>query len=257
MIYLARNGKMLTRLSGTRYFGSIVSPTPPVPLGPYSIRLLYKPGATPVFKKGTAVQLSANPNVWDLTYENANWQGILCYYNEYGNIVENPDLLEVLEANTTGVTSMYLMFANCTSLRNVALFDTSTVTSMQDMFSLCSSLRTVPLFNTSKVKYMIGMFMNSGITGIPTFDSSKVEDMRSMFRYCSSLRSVTMLDTTKVTDVRYMFEDCVNVESGALSFYQQLASKVSVPTHTEAFKNCGSDTVTGLADLSQIPSDWK
>lgn len=30
-IYLARNGKMLTRLNGTRYFGSIVSPTPPAP----------------------------------------------------------------------------------------------------------------------------------------------------------------------------------------------------------------------------------
>jgi uncharacterized protein (TIGR02145 family) len=30
-IYLARNGKMLTRLSGTRYFGSSVSPVPPTP----------------------------------------------------------------------------------------------------------------------------------------------------------------------------------------------------------------------------------
>lgn len=30
-IYLARNGKMLTRLNGTRYFGSTLSPTPPAP----------------------------------------------------------------------------------------------------------------------------------------------------------------------------------------------------------------------------------
>lgn len=30
-IYLARNGKMLTRLNGTRYFGDAVSPVPPTP----------------------------------------------------------------------------------------------------------------------------------------------------------------------------------------------------------------------------------
>lgn len=30
-IYLGRNGKMLTRLNGTRYFGDAVSPVPPGP----------------------------------------------------------------------------------------------------------------------------------------------------------------------------------------------------------------------------------
>ena len=28
-------------------------------------------------------------------------------------------------------------------------------------------------------------------------------------------------------------------------------------SHTEAFKNSGSDTTTGAAELAQIPEDWK
>ena len=257
-IYLARNGKMLTRLGGTRYFGDTVSPTPPTPVGPYTIRLLYKLNTVPTFYKGTGVQLSANPNVWDLTYENSDWNHLLCNRSEYNQIIQNDILLEVLEAETSGVTSMYGMFAECTALRNVALFDTSNVRSMQDMFMSCSSITSVPLFNTSKVYYMIGMFLGSGIVSIPDFDTSKVEDMRTMFRYCSSLTTVPLLNTSKVENVKDMFEDCVNVESGALALYQQLSTQRTPPaTYSGAFKNCGSNTQTGAAELAQIPASWK
>lgn len=257
-IYLARNGKMLTRLNGTRYFGSVITPTPPPPLGEYTIRLLYKPNVVPNFYKGTAVQLSSNPNVWDLTYENSDWNHLLCERSEYNQIIRNDILLEVLEAETSGVTSMYGLFNFCTSLRNVALFDTSNVTSMQDMFMDCWSITSVPLFNTSKVYYMIGMFLRSGIVSIPDFDTSRVEDMRTMFRYCSSLTTVPLLNTSKVENVKDMFEDCVNVESGALALYQQLSSQRTPPsTYSGAFKNCGSNTQTGAAELAQIPDDWK
>lgn len=60
-----------------------------------------------------------------------------------------------------------------------------------------------------------------------------------------------------------MFEDCTSVQSGALSFYQQLSSH-SWPAYTSShnvgcvrtFGNCGMNTVSGLAELNQIPSNY-
>ena len=70
------------------------------------------------------------------------------------------NVVEVLGANTTGITNMRYMFAGCSSLTTVPLFNTSNVTEMRDMFAGCSSLTTVPLFNTSNVTNMGSAFYN-------------------------------------------------------------------------------------------------
>jgi len=109
-------------------------PTPPGPgpdpynplnLPPFTIRLLYEDGVTPSFSKGTGVQVSSSPNVWDLTYENSDWNRLLSVDRE---------VLEVLGANTTNVTDMNYLFTNCSSLYSVPLFDTRNVTNMSHMF---------------------------------------------------------------------------------------------------------------------------
>jgi hypothetical protein len=89
--------------------------TNPLNLPPYTIRLKFKDGVTPIFEKGAGVQVSQTPNVWDLTYEYSNWFRLLD---------RQTDLLEVLGANTTNVTSLSDTFAHCTSLSSVAIFDT-------------------------------------------------------------------------------------------------------------------------------------
>jgi len=54
-----------------------------------------------------------------------------------------------------------------------------------------------------------------------------------------------------------MFMNCYKVESGALALYQQARSQANPPsTHNHAFANCGRDTVTGAAELAQIPVSW-
>jgi hypothetical protein len=54
-----------------------------------------------------------------------------------------------------------------------------------------------------------------------------------------------------------MFGSCSNVESGALALYQQMTAQDLVPEyHSSCFSLCGSNTVTGLAELNQIPKDW-
>ncbi len=119
------------------------------PLPPFTIRLKFTEGVTPSFRRGTAVQVSSSPNIWDLTYENTNWNELL---------IGQLDLLEVIDGNTAGVSDMSNMFTSCTSLITVPLFDTSNVTNMYGMFSHCTALTNAPLFNTSTVTAMVQMF---------------------------------------------------------------------------------------------------
>ena len=193
---------------GEAYLGSVkvYGSTPPDPynplnLPPYTIRLKFNNGVTPTFSYGTAVQVSSSPNVWDLTYQNSNWQYL---------VSSQTRLIEVLGANTSSVTVMDDMFAGCDELTSLSLFDTSAVTNMKNMFYQCTSLTSVPLFNTRSA-----------------------------------------------TDVVSMFYGCENVESGSLSLYQQMSTQAVPPSATDyCFTNCGSNTVTGQAELAQIPSSW-
>lgn len=197
----------------------------PLNLPPYTIRLKFNEGVTPSFSKGTGVQVSSSPNIWDLTYENSDWSSLL----------SNQTVIEVLGANSKYVTNMRFMFDACQSLITVPLFDTRTVTNMSYMFSWCFSLITAPLFYTSSVT-----------------------DMEQMFSRCSSLIAVPLLDTNNVTNMIRMFYDCTNVQSGALDLYYQASTQQYPPTkHSMAFENCGSNTTTGAAELAQIPNDWK
>lgn len=249
-------------------------PLNPLNLPPYTIRLLYRDGVTPSFSKGTGVQVSQSPNIWDLTYNNNNWSSLLY---RHGN------LLEILGGNTTGVKSMEMMCYDCTSLVVVNIFDTSTVITMEHMFHYCKELLTIPLFNTISVENMRDMFyicshlqsvpllnttnvtnMNgtfagcTSLTAIPLFDTSNVINMENMLFSCTSLIVIPLFNTYKVTNMLRVCYDCPNVESGALALYNQASTQVTPPTnHSLAFWHCGKNTITGAAELAQIPNDWK
>lgn len=192
----------------------------------FTIRLLYRDGVTPTFSKGTATQVSQSPNLWDLTYNNTNWAALLANHS---------DLLEVLGANTTGVTNMSFLLYNCQNLYKVSLFDTSSVTTTEKMFTFCFSLTTIPLF-----------------------DTSKVINAEQMFYLCYNLISIPLFNTSRMTNMEDMFCTCLYVESGALALYQQVSSQANPPSnHDGTFYDCGRDTETGAAELAQIPNDWK
>lgn len=196
-----KNGNIL-KINGN-WLNPSDSPVPPSPVLPdNTIRLKYADGVTPIFTKGTPVQVSSSPNVWDLTYGYGDWSNLTAY--------NNSDLIEVIDANTSNVTDMSNMFSRCNNLTSVPLFDTSNVTSMYNMFGNCAKLTSIPLFNTSKV-----------------------------------------------TNMETMFWNCYRVESGALDLYLQASTQSSPPwNHSNCFHNCGSQTLTGSAELSQIPSSW-
>ena len=134
---------------GAAYLGStkVYSSAPSLPA--FTLRLKFPDGETPTFSKGTAVQVSTSPNILDLTYANPDWSS-LCMFKS--------SLLEVIAANTTGVTDMSQMFYYCSNLTSAPRFDTSSVTNMRRMFHRCGSLQSVPLFDTSNVTNMDDAF---------------------------------------------------------------------------------------------------
>ena len=191
-----------------------------------TIRVKFKSNYTPPTSMGNRQTLvDSTNNIWDIYKSSNDWSTL--FRNNYS-------LLEVLGANTSGVTNMNSMFYSCDSLTYVPLFDTSNVTNMYSMFYLCNSLSSIPLFNTSNVSSMGRMFYAChALTSIPLFNTSKVTDMYSTFQYCS------------------------HVEQGALALYQQASTQTNPPSdHRYTFNSCGTATQTGSAELAQIPSDW-
>lgn len=113
--------------------------------------------------------------------------------------------------------------------------------------------------NTTNVTNMYNTFVNCySLTTVPLFDTSNVTSMYRMFYDCRSLTSVPLFNTSKVTNMTLMLAQCYMVESGALALYQQASTQTNPPSeHIQAFYSCGSNTVTGAAELAQIPSGWK
>ena len=270
-------GNTYLNFNGIYFDGSLAKPDPnPLNLPTNTIRVKFKSGYTPT-QGNTQTLVDSTNNVWDIYKSSVYWDSL---FNGC------TDLLEVLGANTTNlnksmnqifrgctaltsvalfdtskVNSMNSMFNGCTSLTSVPLFDTSKVTNMNNMFDMgnvSSSLTSVPLFNTSSVTTMLGMFQHChSLISVPTFDTSNVTNMSYMLNGCYSLTSVPLFDTSKVTNMNNMCYQCFEVQSGALSLYNQASSQTTVPSHDSTFRHCGMNTQTGSAELALIPSDWK
>lgn len=167
-------------------------------------------------------------------------------------------LLDVPLYNTSSVTNMGGMFSYCTLLTSVPFYNTVSVTNMASTFYVCRALVSVPNFNTANVTNMGSTFGEcSALVDAPDWDTSSVTNMAGMFSDCSSLTGVPLYDTHLASDVSSMFAYCIKVESGALALYQQMSAQQYPPTsYSNCFHLCGSDTVSGAAELAQIPSSW-
>ena len=73
----------------------------------------------------------------------------------------------------------------------------------------------------------------------------------------SAITSIPLFDTSSAVDVSQMFQGAGNVETGALAMYTQMSTQTNPPTnYASCFRYCGSNTVTGAAELAQIPTSW-
>lgn len=228
--------------------GTPVDPYNPLGLPPFTIRCKFSSGYTPTMGDSQTL-VDQVENVWDITKNSEDWTELFKDVTQLENI---------LGANTTGVTTLNYTFRSCTQLTELPLFDTSYCTSMKYGFLGCFRLVSLPLFDTSSCTNMYGAFQNcSSLTTVPLFDTSHVTNMITMFWGCESLKTIPLLNTSSVTTTIGMFEKCNNVESGALALYQQMSTQTNPPgSHKDTFLDCGRDTVTGAAELAQIPTSW-
>ncbi len=128
--------------------------------------------------------------------------------------------------DTSCVTNMYFMFANCTSLQqlNLSGFDTSNVRDMYGTFSGCSSVQKLDLssFNTASVTDMFAMFMDCKSLqklDLSGFNTSEVTKISQMFCGCESLQQLDLsnFDTSKVSSMHAMFHGCESLQKLDLS----------------------------------------
>ena len=92
-----------------------------------------------------------------------------------------------------------------------------------------------------------------------TLNTSYANGMNSAFYNSTSLTKLYPDNyiVSNLTNVSSMFNGCTNIESGALALYNKLSALgAQISNHEDTFKNCGSSTVTGAAELAQIPSSW-
>ena len=276
------NGKVLKNVATDKWLKKYVDPYNPLGLPDGTMRFEAEAGWSPSGYDTSSLQftqVTSSPNVWDMKVLK-------------GSGISNGatgSMTKILGFNATGLTDyssglnyrigyskttltecgpMYLpgyngegnigLFKDCASLTSVGNLYMPDATVMNYMFYGCTSLASVPLFDTSNVTDMQYMFHScSSLTSIPLFDTSNVTDMQYMCYNCSALTSVPLFDTSSVTNMTLVFCACTNVQSGALALYQQASTQTTPPSqHFHTFGNCGSNTVTGAAELAQIPSSW-
>ena len=113
------------------------------------------------------------------------------------------------------------------SISGMNYLNTSEVTTMIRMFANCSELTSLDVsnFNTDKVEYMAGMFNScEKITSLDlcSFNTSNVTNMLEMFNGCSSLETIYVSDgwsTTALSEDYLMFMDCNSLVGGEGTAY--------------------------------------
>lgn len=170
-------------------------------------------------------------------------------------------LTKVNLKNTSSLTSGYNWghSGGVGKLTEVYVEDTSNMTTMENMFTGCTALTTVNPLRADSCTTTKSMFSSCKSLSQPVSMSNmtSVTNASGMFQQCTSLKSVPLFDTISAEDVTNMFSGCTAVESGALALYQQMSTQTTPPTnYSNCFTKCGSNTVTGAAELAQIPTSW-
>ena len=228
---------------------------PPIPEWTIRVKMATANGPYPRKTGATVTRLYADEEIYDVTYANADWDGLLSNLHE----PTTHQIAEVLGSNTAGVTNMSQLFESQQALSSVTGMTTGNVTDTSYMFSGCSGLTTVDLFDTSKVTNVAEMFSScTSLTTSPLFVTRNVINMESFFAGCTALTRVPLFSTGKVTRMDSAFWNCRNVAGGAYSLYRQASRQTTPPrSHSRTFWNCGADTSSGRSDLAMIDSTWK
>ena len=202
-------------LNGEKLYPSApVDPYNPLNLPPLTVRTKWVSGYTPTLGT-TNTLVDASENIWDIYISNTSWSSKFSSSSVRGNI------LEIIGANTSDVTSMSRTFQQCSNLTSVCNMDIRNATTATGMFNGCTSLASVGDMRLDSATDLKTMFRNctSLIASPNIVGTSSVTTTEGMFSGCSSLTTVTVFDTSSVTsmgtggNVGGMFQDCTSLTS--------------------------------------------
>lgn len=247
-------------------------------LPPYTLRFRANKAVTTADFSGKAVTLHTiddTLHIYDLYYNNADWAGMFAGKSW---------LVDVIDANLDGVTSVGGLCNGATNLETLKISSVKDATSFGGFFN--SNLKLVSVYIGSALSVTsLAMFLNAFLSSLQSVfiecgsactdftqmcktctalkkvtisgDTSNVTSIAYMFDGCTLLKFVPLFDTPKVSNAGYVLNGCRKIERGALALYTQLSTKANPPTYyVDAFKDCGADTASGLAELQQIPTSW-
>lgn len=97
-----------------------------------------------------------------------------------------------------------------------------------------------------------------GYGNLTGHDSHSLETMDRMFANCTSLVSIVPIQTPNtLLNVSDCFSGCTEMIVGALDQYTYWSTyNTGISNHSGTFTDAGANTVTGLAELDQIPTGW-
>lgn len=99
--------------------------------------------------------------------------------------------------------------------------------------------------------------IESGNLDITDLNGNTCQTMDRLFFGCKGLTYIEPIQCSNVLNVGGMFQGCDEVTEGALAQYTWFINYNSnITNHSSTFTNCGSNTVTGAAELAQIPVGW-
>jgi hypothetical protein len=154
----------------------------------------------------------------------------------------------IIDANVTGVTNAPRLFWDCRAMKSICLFDTSGLKEVGGWFERCRDLSYLPNFNFSGVVHEDSYSMDFA----QFFDLTKRAPTAS-HKGLLAIPDLT-LPSSGPLNFDSMFAYTYYVESGALALYNKAVNIAS--SHVLTFKYCGKNTVSGTAELAQIPTSW-
>ena len=188
-----------------------------------------------------------------------NWGQLQLGTDNYGfnfAFCYNLDLSSVQGTlNLTGVTSLSGLFDSSTSLttiNNINSWDTSAITTMSAMFANCTAFNQALTFNTSAVIDMNSMFYACSVFNQPlSFNTSAVTNMSRMFRDATAFnQNISSFNTGAVTDMFQMFKD-------APAFNQNIGTwDVENVTDFNGFMQGKTDATFSTTNLNAIYNGW-
>lgn len=163
------------------------------------------------------------------TYTTGTSGGIRSLITKVGNI------------DTSNMTSLNALFAQCYNLTTVSQLNTSSATAFNSMFVNCQQLTTVPLFDTSQGTTFNQMFQQcTNLTTVPQFATDVVRTMSNMFSYCPNLSDASLNNILAMCiNTTNKYTGTKNLSYLGINTTDYPASRIQALSNYQAFINAG------------------